>query len=64
MAAYLLLRIVYYNEFIPENLFTEDGNIWISFFENFSKTYFLYFTQLLFKNTNIRLSILHYILLK
>ena len=27
MAAYLLLSIVYYNEFIPENLFTEDGNI-------------------------------------
>ena len=64
MAAYLLLSIVYYNEFIPENLFREDGNIWISFFKNFSKTYFFYFTQLLFKNTHIILSILYYISLK
>ena len=43
MAAYLLLSIVYYNEFIPENLFTEDGNIWISHFKNISKTYFTSF---------------------
>ena len=58
MAAYKLLSIVYYNEFIAENLFTEDGNIWISLFKNFSKTYFFYFTQLLFKNNRIKLSIL------
>lgn len=63
MAAYLLLSIVYYNELIPENLFTEDGNIRISFFKNFSKNFF-YFTQLLFKNTHIRLSVLCYISVK
>lgn len=43
MAAYLLLSIVYYNELIPENLFTEDGSIRISFFKNFSKNLLLLF---------------------